>query len=48
MHFYLVEREILSTLGCQFPSKRGFEKSKKYQSLLKSDFKMAALRCFLP
>ena len=25
---YLVEREILSTFGCQFPSKRSFEKSK--------------------
>ena len=25
---YLVEREVLSTFGCQFPSKRGFEKSK--------------------
>ena len=25
---YLVECEILSTFGCQFPSKRGFEKSK--------------------
>ena len=25
---YLVECETLSTFGCQFPSKRGFEKSK--------------------
>ena len=25
---YLVEHEVLSTFGCQFPSKRGFEKSK--------------------
>ena len=25
---YLVKHEILSTFGCQFPSKRGFEKSK--------------------
>ena len=24
---YLVEREVLSTFGCQLPSKRGFEKS---------------------
>ena len=24
---YLVEHEVLSTFGCQFPSKRGFEKS---------------------
>ena len=25
---YLLKHEILSTFGCQFPSKRGFEKSK--------------------
>ena len=25
---YLVERKVLSTFECQFPSKRGFEKSK--------------------
>ena len=25
---YLVEHEVLSTSGCQFPSERGFEKSK--------------------
>ena len=25
---YLVEREVLSTFGCQFASKRSFEKSK--------------------
>ena len=25
---YLVECKILSTFGCQFPSKRGFQKSK--------------------
>ena len=25
---YLVELEVLSTFGCQFPSKRSFEKSK--------------------
>ena len=38
---YLVEREVLSTFRCQFPSKRSFEKF-----LLKFDFKMAVLRCF--
>ena len=43
---YLVEHEVLSTFGCQFPSKRSLEKSKNTQSLLKFDFKMAALRCF--
>ena len=26
---YLVGHEVLSTFGCQFPSKRSFEKSKK-------------------
>ena len=31
---YLVEREILSTFGCQFPSKRGFEKSKNTEVCL--------------
>ena len=43
---YLVEHGILSTFGSQFPSKRSFENLKKYQSMLKFDFKMAALRCF--
>ena len=43
---YFVEREVLSTFECQFPSKRGFEKSQKYGSLLKFDIKMAALKCF--
>ena len=38
---YLVECKLLSTFGCQFPSKRSFEKF-----LLKFDFKMAVLRCF--
>ena len=40
---YLVELEILSTLGCQFPSKRSFEKSKNTKVCLnltlKFDFK---------
>ena len=31
---YLVEREVLSTFGCQFPSKRGFEKSKNTEVCL--------------
>ena len=31
---YLVECEILSTFGCQFPSKRGFEKSKNTEVCL--------------
>ena len=25
---YLVEHEVLSTFGCEFPSKKGFEQSK--------------------
>ena len=31
---YLVECEILSTVECQFPSKRGFEKSKNTEVCL--------------
>ena len=31
---YLVEREVLSTFGCQFPSKRNFEKSKNTEVCL--------------
>ena len=31
---YLVEREVLSTFRCQFPSKRGFEKSKNTEVCL--------------
>ena len=31
---YLVEREVLSTFGCQFPSKRGFENSKNTEVCL--------------
>ena len=31
---YLVEREILSTFGCQFPCKRGFEKCKNNEVCL--------------
>ena len=32
---YLVEREILLTFVCQFPSKRSFEKSKNTEVLVK-------------
>ena len=31
---YQVEREVLSTFGCQFPSKRSFEKSKNTEVCL--------------
>ena len=31
---YLVEHEILSTFGCQIPSKRSFEKSKNTEVCL--------------
>ena len=31
---YLVEPEVLSNFGCQFPSKRGFEKSKNTEVCL--------------
>ena len=31
---YLVERKVLSTFGCQFPSKRSFEKSKNTEVYL--------------
>ena len=31
---YLVEREVLPTFGCQFLSKRGFEKSKNTEVCL--------------
>ena len=30
----LVEREVFSTFGCQFPSKTGFEKSKNTEVCL--------------
>ena len=45
---YLVENEILSTFGCQFPSKRSFEKSKNTEVCLHLTLKMATLRCFFP
>ena len=31
---YLVEHEVMSTFGCQFPSKKGFEKSKNTEVCL--------------
>ena len=31
---YLIEREVLSTFGCQLPSKRSFEKSKSTEDCL--------------
>ena len=31
---YLVESEVLSTFGCQFPSKRSFEKSENTEVYL--------------
>ena len=31
---YLVESEVLSTYGCQFPSKRSFEKSENTEVYL--------------
>ena len=31
---YVVEREVLSAFGCQFPSKRSFEKSKNTEVCL--------------
>ena len=31
---YLVEHEVLSTFGCQLPSKRSFEKSKNTEVCL--------------
>ena len=42
----VVECEILLTFECQFPSKRGFEKSKNAEVSIKFDFKMVVLRCF--
>ena len=53
---YLVELEILSTFGCQFPSKRSFEKSKNTEVCLnltlkcqRADFchKMNLVECIL-
>ena len=43
---YLVEREILLTFGCQFPSKRSFDKSENTEVCLNLTLKWLALRCF--
>ena len=45
---YLVEFEILSTFGCQFPSKRGFEKSKNTEDCLNLTLKWWHSDAFLP
>ena len=45
---YLVEREILSTFGCQFPSKRDFEKSKNTEVCLNLTSKWWHSDAFLP
>ena len=45
---YLVEYEVLSTFGCQFLSKRSFEKSKNIEVSLNLTLKMAAFGYFLP
>ena len=40
-----IQSEVLSTFGCQFPSKRWFEKFKNTKILVKFDFNMVMLRC---
>ena len=45
---YLVECEILTTFGCQFPSKRGFEKSKNTEVCLNLSLNWRRLDAFLP
>ena len=45
---YLVECEILLTFECQFPSKRGFEKSKNTEVCLNLTLKWWRLDTFLP
>ena len=36
---YLVEYEVLSTFGCQFPDKTSFEKSRNTEVCLNSNLK---------
>ena len=36
---YLVEHGVFSTFGCQFPSKKSFEKTKNTEVCLKLTFK---------
>ena len=47
---YMVERdsEVLSTFGCQFPSKRSFEKSKNTEVCLNLTLKWRHRDAFLP
>ena len=45
---YLVEREVLSSFGCQFPSKRRFEKSKNTKVCLNLTLKWQHWDAFLP
>ena len=45
---YLVEREVLSTFGCQFPSQRSFEKSKNTKVCLNLTLKWQRSDAFLP
>ena len=45
---YLVEHEVLLTFGCQFPSKRSFEKSKNTEVSLNLSLKWQCLDPFLP
>ena len=45
---YLVEFEVLSTFGCQFPSKRSFEKSKNTEVCFYLSLKWQCLDHFLP
>ena len=45
---YMVECEVFSTSGCQFPSKRSFEKSKNTEVCLNLSLKWQCLDDFLP
>ena len=45
---YLVECEVLSTFGCQFPSKRSVLKSKNTEVCLNLTLKWQHLDVFLP
>ena len=45
---YLVECEVLSTFGCQFSSKRSFEKSENTEVSLNFNLKWWRLDAFLP
>ena len=45
---YLVEHEVLSTSGCQFPSNRSFEKSINTEVCLNFSLKWQCFDPFLP